>query len=209
MTWIPIIALAIVVFLVTAFVLRMPRSGWTIFGAALMFGLSGYALQGSPGLPASPKEAVEQSDESAAAMVEARRDLSGPDFPPSALVVVADGFARNGKYADAAGLLGGAVERDPRDAEAWVALGNALLGHAEGNLTPAALFAYSRAELADPGNPAAGYFYGVALLNAGQPQQTREVWAEVLENAPEDAEWRDAIAGQIERLDALLNQGGM
>ncbi len=209
MTWIPILALAAIVFLVAAFVLKLPRSGWTLFGAALMFGLTGYALQGSPDLPAAPKDRVPEANESNFAMIEARRDLFGKDRQPANLVVTADAFSRSGRFSDAAKLLRGAVERNPKDAEAWVALGNALVEHADGNPTPATMFAYSRADQAAPGHPAAAYFYGVSMLNANQPQQTRAIWAEILENAPEDAPWRENMQGQLDRLDEMLAQGAM
>lgn len=209
MTWIPILALAAIVFLVAAFALKLPRSGWTLFGAALMFGLTGYALQGSPDLPAAPKERVPEANESNSAMIEARRDLFGRNQPPANLVVTADAFSRSGRFSDAAKLLRGAIERNPRDAEAWVALGNALVEHADGNPTPAAMFAYSRADQAAPGHPAPAYFYGVSMLNANQPQQTRAIWAEILENAPEDAPWRETMQGQLDRLDEMLSQGAM
>ncbi|MGB3377535.1 MAG: hypothetical protein WBA55_02065, partial [Allopontixanthobacter sediminis] len=54
MIWIPLIALAVLAFVLAAFVVKLPRSGWALFGAALLFGLAGYALQGSPGLAGSP-----------------------------------------------------------------------------------------------------------------------------------------------------------
>nr|WP_137676011.1 tetratricopeptide repeat protein [Parerythrobacter lutipelagi] len=209
MTWIPILALALIVFLVAAFLLRLPRAGWALFGAALMFGLAGYALQGSPQMAASPKSQVAEINESNFAFIEARREFFGVDQLPAQYIVMSDGYARRGEFVDAAALLRGAVVENPQDAEAWVALGNALLEHADGNLTPAALFAYSRAELAEPGNPAATYFYGVGLLQAGQPMQTRAIWADLVENAPEDAPWRDNLAAQLERLDNLIAQGGM
>ena len=47
MTWLPILALAVLAFLIVAFVFRLPKSGWAMFGAVLMFGLAGYALQGA------------------------------------------------------------------------------------------------------------------------------------------------------------------
>ena len=43
MTWVLILLIAIVVFAVLAFVLKMPRSGWELTGAALLFGIAGYA----------------------------------------------------------------------------------------------------------------------------------------------------------------------
>ena len=99
-----------------------------------------------------------------------------------------------------------AVTEDPQDAEAWAALGNVLVEHAGVQLTAAALYAYSRAEAADPGNPAPSYFLGIALLRAGRPLETRALWAELLDQAPADASWRAALADRLARLDAMLGQ---
>ena len=87
-------------------------------------------------------------------MVEARRELFGVERPASNFVVVADGFARRGQYADAAQLLSGEVADNPGNAEAWVALGNALVEHADGNPTPAAIYAYAKAEEGAPADGA-------------------------------------------------------
>lgn len=206
MTFVLIVALALLAFLIAAFALRLPRHGWAMFGAALLFGLSGYALQGSPGLPAAPRYSVPELSEDNFAVIEARRDFFDPESVPARWVTVADAFTRNGKFEDAANMLGNAVQENPRDVEAWVALGNALVEHAGGSLTPPALYAYAQANRLDPDNAAAGYFLGLAYLRAGQPDRTREVWADLLANAPDDASWRDGLAAQAERLDRLLAQ---
>ncbi|WP_374405262.1 cytochrome C biosynthesis protein [Pelagerythrobacter sp.] len=204
MSWLPAILLAAAVFAVAAFALRLPRAGWPAFGAALLFGLAGYAFQGRPDLPAAPRSAAPQASESGAAMIEARRELFDAAIPASNFVIVADGFARRGQYADAAQILGGEVAENPRNAEAWVALGNALVEHAEGNLTPAAIYAYAQGEEAAPGHPAAPYFLGIALLRAGRPQDTSAIWRQTIDAAPEDAEWVEPMRQRLERLDALI-----
>lgn len=206
MSWLPILALTGLVFLAAAVLLRLPRSGYTLLGAALLFGLSGYALQGSPGLPAAPRPERAGALDDGGLLVEARREFFDTARLPSRFVVTADAFTRRGQYADAAGLLRNAVTENPQDAEAWLALGNVLVEHAGGQLTAAALYAYSRAEAADPGNPAPTYFLGIALLRAGRPQETRALWAELLANAPPDASWRAALADRLARLDAMLGR---
>lgn len=204
MNWLPSIALAAAVFLVAAFALRLPRAGWPAFGAALLFGLAGYAFQGRPEMPSAPKSAAPRASETSSAMIEARRALFDPAQPPSNFVVVADGFARRGQYADAAQILRGEVRENPRNAEAWVALGNALVEHAQGNPTPAAVLAYARAEEIAPDNPAAPYFLGLALLGAGRADEARALWAQAIADAPEGAEWVAAMQQRLDRLDALI-----
>ena len=204
MSWLPMILLAAAAFAVAAFALRLPRQGWTLFGAALLFGLAGYALQGSPGQAGTPKDAAPQANEGSEEMIAARRDLFDARFPPSPMVTVADGFARRGQYDDAAGILRGAVRENPRDVEAWLALGNALVEHADGNPSAAAFYAYSRAERADPAHPGASYFLGIALLRAQRPQETREVWASLIARADPDAPWLPTMRERLQRLDETL-----
>lgn len=204
MSWLPAIALAGALFLIAAFVLRLPRSGWAAFGAALLFGLAGYAFQASPDMPSAPKAAVVEASETSSAMIEARRAMFDSTMQASDFVVVADGFARRGQYADAAQLLRGVVHEDPRNAEAWIALGNALVEHADGNPTPAAVYAFTRAEQAAPGHPAPPYFLGLALLRSGRAQDARALWAQAIADAPEGAEWVAPMRERLERLDVLI-----
>lgn len=48
MTWVLVIGLVVGAFLIAVFVLRAPRVSWEAIGAALVLGIAGYALQGSP-----------------------------------------------------------------------------------------------------------------------------------------------------------------
>ncbi|MEZ5679898.1 MAG: tetratricopeptide repeat protein [Erythrobacter sp.] len=209
MSWLPIIALSALVFVAAVYLLKLPRNLWMLFAAALLFGLAGYAMQGSPGqasAPAAGQRALQS--QTGELLVEARREFYPDTALPSRFVITADAFARRGQFDQAASFLRNAVLANPNDGEAWLALGNALVEHADGQLTAAALFAYSRAEEIQPANPAPTYFLGLAMLRAGQPGRTRALWTELLDNAPEDAEWRPALEARLQRLDTLLGIGG-
>lgn len=204
MIWLPILALATLAFVAAAFVLRLPKGGYTLLGAALLFGLAGYALQGSPGAPAAPRRPAADAARTGELLVEARREFFDPAILPSRLLITSDAYARRGDYQRAAAFAESAVEENPGDAEAWAALGNALVEHAGGQLTPAALYAYGQAERRAPGSPVPGYFLGLAFLRAGQAERTRAIWAELLANAPAGAPWRPALAARLARLEALM-----
>lgn len=207
MSFVPPILLAAGAFAFAVLALRLPRGGWALLGAALLFGLAGYALEGAPGQAGAPKAAAAPRAQGGTELVEARRAIYGP-APPSRFVTVADGFARRGQYTDAAGILRGALAENPNDQEAWLALANALTEAAQGQLTPAALYAYERAERADPASPGPGFFLGVALIRSGRPVEARAVWAGMLERAPADAAWRPGLEERLARLDALIAEGG-
>lgn len=182
------------------------RTGWEAIGTALLLGIAGYGLQASPDLPGAPKQPVEKiTGGNPQAIVAERKALDGESAAPgNNWVVVADAFARQGQYADAAGVLLGAVEADPKDVDAWLALGNALVGHAEGVLSPAALYAYRAAAQAAPDHPGPPFFLGLAMAQSGRFAEARALWADVLDRSPPDAPWRADLEERLARLDALI-----
>lgn len=206
MVWLPVLALGLAAMLTAILVLRLPRQGWMLFAAVLLFGLAGYALHGAPGVPAAPKDAAFEAGPSGEGLVEARRGLFDTGQPPPDYLVMSDGFARQGRYAEAAAMLRQAVASNPQDAEAWLALANALVEHAEGQITPPALHAFERAQQAFPEHPGAGYFLGMSYLRSGDPEQARKTWADLLERSPPDAPWREDLTFRIARLDEMLAQ---
>lgn len=208
MIWVFVIGLAVILFVLIAVVLKAPRSGWEVIGAALLLGIAGYGWQGSPGLRGAPKAAAEQAAggaaAAAAAEVEARQKLAKGDPMADKHVVIADALARHGQFADAAEVLRGAVERDPDNADAWLAMANSLVGHAEGTISPAAVFAYDEAARAAPGSPGPGFFKGLALIRSGQLEEGRKTWAALLAQTPADAPWRADLQQRLGELEQFL-----
>jgi len=211
MSWLLAIALALAAFALGAFAFGVARQGWTTFAAALALGLAGYALQASPGVPAAPAAGARAPGEADWAFVDARKEMvSGGTRSISNRMIVADALARQGQYANAAAMLRATVAENPRDGEAWLALGNALVEHADGALTQPALLAYRRAAEAEPTAAGPGYFLGLALIRQGRLMEARGVWQSTLESASEDAAGRAALAERLARLEALLaNQGAV
>jgi cytochrome c-type biogenesis protein CcmH len=207
MSWLLAIALAGVAFALAAFAFRVAPRAWSALAAALALGLAGYALQASPGLPGAPAAPRADSDFPGEALKQARQAMvASRHRSTSPRVLTADAFAGRGQYANAAALLRGAVAENPRDSEAWLALGNVLVEHADGRVTEPALLAYRRAAEAEPTSIGAGYFLGLSLLRQGSIVEGRNVWAETLAQAPEDAAGREMLAEQLNRLNVLLQQ---
>jgi len=207
MNWVLAIGLALAGFAVMVFVLKAPRSGWEAIGAALLVGIAGYGLQASPGLKGAPKAPAEQFAANPGALVEARSAVSESDLPPSnKWVVIADGLARNGQYANAAQVLLGAIDADPKNGEAWLALANALVSHADGLLTPASLYAFKKAADAEPEQPGPPFFLGLALAQSGRFTEARTMWSDLLERTPKDAPWRENLEMQLQKLDTIIAQ---
>ena len=204
MSWLAILALAVAGFAFAAFVIKLPRSSWTLFAAALLFGLAGYATQGAPDQPSAPKTAQALDPGSGEAMVEARKEFYDEGVLPSRYVVTADGFARRGQYRDAIDFLRNAVAENPNDSQAWVAMANVLVEHANGTLSEAAEFAYARARATNPDNAAADYFQGIAMIRNSRFEEARELWAAALQAAPEDARYRADLAARLAALDLAI-----
>ncbi|MEL7444461.1 MAG: cytochrome c biogenesis factor [Pseudomonadota bacterium] len=207
MAWFAIIALAVATFAIATAVLRLPKSAWTLFAAALVFGLAGYAWQGSTLQPASPKAAAERTNRSGDQMVDARSALFSDGNAKPAYLVTSDAFARKGRFAQAAEGLRRGLTENPDHAEGWLALGMALVEHADGTVTPAAEHAYEQAFAANESNPAGPFLLGFAYLRAGDVREGRAVWGELLNVTPQDAPWRQDLELRIDALDAMIEAG--
>lgn len=210
MTWLIAVGLALGAFAAMAFVFRLPKATWTTLLAALALGLAGYATQASPGLPGAPKLARSDSEQREWPLIEARRELvAEDDRSPNPKMITADALARRGQYANAAAMLRGAVEDNPKDAEAWLALGNVLVEHADGTITEPALFAWRHAAEADPASLGPGYFLGLAMLRQGQFAEGYQAWRATLASTPATATGRAVVQARVERLGELLEQAGI
>lgn len=207
MSWVIAVALAAIAFAAIAFGLRAPKRGWATMGAALALGLAGYASQASPGLQGAPAAAGERQAIDGSALIAARRHVMGrADEPLPPYLVTADAFGRRGQYQDAAGLLRRALREHPRDAEAWLALGNALVEHGEGTLSPAALYAYRQADAAQPGTAGPSFFLGLALIRQGEVIEAHKLWSAQLAAMPANAPGREELAARFGMLDAAIRQ---
>jgi cytochrome c-type biogenesis protein CcmH len=204
-----VLPLALAAFALAVWSFRLERRLWTTLLAALTVGLAGYALQARPELPGAPRSAPRADATAQWASVDARKEMISARYRSgSDRMIVADAFARQGQFANSATLLRGVIEQNPADGEAWVALGNALVEHAGGALTPPALFAYRRAAEVAPQSAAPGYFLGLALIRQGRIADARQVWQASLEGAAGDGEPGALFAERAARLDALLAQAG-
>ncbi|KPQ27809.1 MAG: Tetratricopeptide repeat, partial [Porphyrobacter sp. HL-46] len=106
-------------------------------------------------------------------------------------------------------LLRQGLTDNPGHLEGWLALGLALVGHADGFVTPAALQAFGRARVIDPDHPGAEYFLGFAYLQSGEIRAARNVWAGLVERSSTDAPWRAGLEAEVARLDDMIARAPM
>ncbi|GLV21091.1 hypothetical protein TomMM35A_09500 [Sphingobium sp. TomMM35A] len=188
---------------------RIPRMSWELTAAAVLLGLAGYAWQGSPGLPGRPKMASASTDRGKfdEQLAERRRGMAERYGKAGQWLMLSDGLGRQGKTKEAANVLLAGLKQTPDDPNLWLGLGNALIAHAGGVVSPSADFAYRRAMTLDPDAPAPPYFYGLALVRAGQLQAAKELWAPLAARAPEGSEIKAELELSIARIDAMLAAG--
>ena len=208
MTWVFVILLGLTVFAGLVWLLKLPRAGWELTGAALLVGVAGYALQGSPAQPGAPKVPVETAATAGAEVIKQRQAMGAAFGSGQQWLIIADGLARRGQYGSAAQVLRTAVRQNPRDPDLWVALGNALVGHSDGLISPAAQFAFQRAATIAPAHPGPQFFMGLALAQSGRLAEARAIWGQLASQAPPGAAWKEDLDARLVRLDALIAQQG-
>lgn len=214
LAWVVAIGLAAASFALAVAVFRLPRVTWTSLAAALVFGLAGYTLQASPDIAAAPRSLAVENFSDDWMIEDTRRILVGEELRSrDPAMTTGNAFARRGRFTDASGFFRHALQNNPADFDAWVALGNALTEQADGNLTQGAVYAYREANRLQPANPAPSYFLGLALIRQGRLMEARQVWRSALEDMGEstgggegDTQARAFMVDRVERLDSMLGQ---
>src|SRR3546814_8115507 len=129
-----------------------------------MLGIAGYALQGSPALPGHPVAKEGAPECLGEALTDTRQGMADRFGPAAQWLAMSDGFARAGKTALAAQTLEKGLDSNPDNVDLWVALGNALVAHGGGMMSPAAALAFDEAAKRDPAHPAPPFFAGLAKI---------------------------------------------
>ena len=114
---------------------------------------------------------------------------------------LAEARQRRGDTKAGVDVIRSGLKEGPNDADLWVGLGNALVVHADGMMTPAAQLAFQRAARLAPQHPGPRFFYGLALAQGGQFEEAERIWRALLEEAPEDASYRPLVEERIRSLE--------
>ena len=175
-------------------------------GAALLLALAGYAWQGRPDLEGRPKPPPERTMVPESEFAATRETMLGRFDRAWYWLNLADGLQRRGNTQGAAQAIRSGLRDAPEDPDLWVGLGNALVVHADGMMTPAAQLAFQRAARIAPDHPGPRFFYGLALAQGGQFDEAERIWSQLIAEAPPEAGYRATIE---ERLQMLQQQRAM
>jgi cytochrome c-type biogenesis protein CcmH/NrfG len=200
MGWVLLILMALGLFLALWRFAGFDRVTLQLLGSALLIAMAGYALQGRPGLAGKPVPPPSRQKLSDSAFAGARREMLGQFDTASRWLIIADSYHRSGNTQSAVGILRAGIKAHPRDPDLWVGLGNALIIHGGGMMSPAAELAFQRAAKFGPNQPGPRFFYGLALAQGGRFEQAEQIWRGLLESAPADAEWRPMVQSRLARL---------
>ncbi len=165
-----------------------------------------YLHQGAPWFDrlSLAREQTEQQ-QFAALIAELERRLAAAPDDKRGWVLLARGYARQGRLAEAEVAQQRALALAADDAEAAeiaAGYGQILIEEAQGIVTPAARAALAEALKRNSAHPQARYFTGLAKLQDGDVPAALAAWRALLADTPPEAPWRDGLAEQVKRLEA-------
>ena len=178
----------------------LPRAAREPIAAALLLGAAGYAWQGRPGLAGTPAQFLAVAPAVDEALI-AQRTAMGERFGNAAAWLgAADGAMRAGLSRSAVTFVKSGLRENPNNADLWIGLGNALVAHGGGMISPAAEFAFRKAEALSPEHPGAPFFLGLAYAKSGRFDLARGEWTGLLMRTSPDAPWRKGLEAGLAQL---------
>lgn len=205
MGWVLTLLLAALVLAGLVLLGRLPRMLVELTGAVLLLGIAGYAWQGRPNLPGSPRDPAQTAPRFDEDLAQLRDAFGGRYGKAAPWITMSDGFARQGRTQDAANVLHSGLRAEPRNPDLWVAMGNALIAHSGGIVSPAAQYSYRQAMALAPQSSAAPYFYGLALAQSGQYAQARKVWGDLAARVTAGTPLHQMLQANLAQLDRILS----
>lgn len=185
---------------------RLPVRKLAPIATAVLLGLAGYAWQGSPGLAGKPVTAGTERVRFDEALAKKRTEIGERISGATRWLVISDGYARRGDTQNAVNIFQSGLREFPDDPNLWVGLGNALVMHGNGTLTPAANYAFKQAMRLQPEGISPSYFYGLALAESGEFAQSRDIWLRLAARLPEDFALREELIRNVALLQELVKR---
>ena len=208
MGWLLILALAAIVLIALWKFGKFDKGSLQFLAAAILLAMAGYAWQGRPELSGKPVPPPVRLQLPESAFAETRGAMLGEFDSASAWLTLAESYQRSGDTQSGAGILRSALRKSPRDPDLWVGLGNALVIHADGMMTPSAELAFRKASEIAPEHPGPKFFYGLALAQGGKFDEADAIWRGLIQNAPPDVGWRSMVEERLAMLQQARGAAG-
>jgi cytochrome c-type biogenesis protein CcmH/NrfG len=209
MGWVQFLSIALCLFAALWRFAKLDAASLQFLGAALLLALAGYAWQGRPSLEGHPKPPPAKQRLPDSDFAETRKDMLGTFDRAGSWLTMAESYQRAGDTRGGVDIIRSGLMNEPRDPDLWVGLGNALVLHAGGMMTPAAQLAFRRAEQIAPNHPGPRFFYGLGLAQSGRFDEAEAIWRQVLATAPADASWRPMIEERLQMLQQARASGAI
>jgi cytochrome c-type biogenesis protein CcmH len=112
-------------------------------------------------------------------------------------LILAQSYTAMQRNAEAADAYRHAYELSGKDATYAADYGEALVAAAEATVTPEAKALFEQASTADPSEPRARFYLGLAKAQAGQAREAIAMWRSLEIDSPADAQWLPAVREMI------------
>jgi cytochrome c-type biogenesis protein CcmH len=203
MIWLWLLAAVAVTLGLLLWLGRVPAASRTLPAAALMLGLAGYALYGSPNQPGKLAAAQAGTSGFGDVITSNQGEMRERFGEAAQWLGMADAMARRGRHDLSIKAIEGGLKQYPDNVDLWVALANAYVAHGGDKMTPAAALAFDEAAKRSPDHPAPPFFAGLALARGGDLAGAEAVWSQLLARSPADAPYRSDLEARLAQLRAM------
>jgi len=204
--WIAMSLIAVISLAALVLLGRLQKGYWQLAAAAILLGMTGYALQGRPSVQSSPAKSLAAKEDAAVQLVEMRADMDQSFGGAKRWLVTADAFAKQGDYKLSASYIQAGLKQNPNDPDLWSALGLQLMLASNGEMSLPAQLAFDKARAIRPNYPAPYYFAGLSRLFAGNIDSAILFWEKTLSLATPNAKWKPRLESQLAGAKALQAQ---
>jgi cytochrome c-type biogenesis protein CcmH len=171
-----------------------------------------YLLLGSPNLPGQPLAqriaAAHGGNSLASLLARVETHLAQNPDDGRGWEVIAPVYMRVQRYDDAVQARRSALRLLGESAERQSALGEALVGAADGVVTADAKAAFERAVALDAKDVKAHFFLGLAAQQDGKRDDAARIWHALLAEAPQGAPWVPLVRESLARIEAPAGAPG-
>jgi cytochrome c-type biogenesis protein CcmH len=162
------------------------------------FGL--YLHLGSPGLPGQPAQGLADSVAASPELQALQAAVAQAPGDPATWRVLGEGLMAARRPSDAANAFARALGLGDRDPKLQSRYGSALVLAAQGRVDDRAKAAFDAALKADPTDPIARFFTGLAKEQAGDPTGALTDWLALERDLPPNVPWHADLTQNIDRV---------